>query len=134
MPAVAAILLGGASVNKASISNVIIGTLLFQAITTTTREKRCGETNGVDYFFVSKEEFEDKISKNKLVEHSFYNGNYYGCGVDQVADNKIVVLDPNGLHSFKKLQNKNIVSFLLVASESTRKARMIRKNPLSPVN
>ena len=36
MPAVAAILLGGASVNKASISNVIIGTLLFQAITTTT--------------------------------------------------------------------------------------------------
>lgn len=36
MPAVAAILLGGASVNKASISNVVIGTLLFQAITTTT--------------------------------------------------------------------------------------------------
>lgn len=36
MPAVAAILLGGASVNKASISNVIIGTFMFQAITTTT--------------------------------------------------------------------------------------------------
>ena len=36
MPAVAAILLGGASVNKASISNVIIGTILYQAIVTTT--------------------------------------------------------------------------------------------------
>ena len=53
-----------------------------------------------------------------------YNGNYYGCGVDQISDNKIVVLDPNGLHSFLKLKNKNIVSFLLIADEETRRTRM----------
>ena len=97
---------------------------LVKAITTTTREKRVGETDGVEYFFISKEEFQKRLAENKFVEHSIYNGNYYGCGVDQVSDNKIVVLDSNGLHSFLKLKDKNIVSFLLIADESTRKTRM----------
>lgn len=97
---------------------------LVKAITTTTREKRAGETDGVEYFFISKEEFQKRLAENRFVEHSLYNGNYYGCGVDQISDNKIVVLDPNGLHSFLKLKDKNIVSFLLIADESTRKSRM----------
>ena len=97
---------------------------LVKAITTTTREKRVGETDGVEYFFISKEEFQKRLKENRFVEHSLYNGNYYGCGVDQISDNKIVVLDPNGLHSFLKLKNKNIVSFLLIAAESTRMERM----------
>ena len=97
---------------------------LVKAITTTTREMRTGETNGVEYFFVSKEEFEKRLKEHKFVEHTLYNGNYYGCGIDQVADNKIIVLDPNGLHSFLKLNNKNIVSFLLLADEKTREERM----------
>lgn len=100
---------------------------LVKAITTTTREMRTGETNGVEYFFISKEEFISKEKEGKFVEHSLYNNNYYGCGVDQVGDDKIIVLDPNGLHSFKKLNNKNIVSFLLIADEKTRKERMISR-------
>ena len=97
---------------------------LTKAITTTTREKRVGETNGVEYFFITTEEFKKRIEQNKFVEFSIYNDNYYGCGIDQVADDKVVVLDPNGLHSFKKLKNKNIVTFLLVADEETRRERM----------
>lgn len=97
---------------------------LIKAITTTTREKRVGETDGVEYFFVTKEEFLKRLNENKFVEHSLYNNNYYGCGTDQVNDNKIVVLDPNGLHSFLKLKDKNVVSFLLIADEKTRRERM----------
>ena len=100
---------------------------LSKAITTTTREKRVGETNGVEYFFISKEEFQKRLSENKFVESSLYNGNYYGCGIDQVADDKVVVLDPNGLHSFMKLKNKNIVTFLLIADENTRRERMVSR-------
>lgn len=98
---------------------------LVKAITTTTREMRLNETNGVEYFFLSKDEFLKKLSEGHFVEHSIYNGNYYGCGVDQINDNKIVVLDPNGLHSFLKIKDRNIVSFLLIADEKTRKNRMI---------
>ena len=100
---------------------------LVKAITTTTREKRVGETDGVEYFFVTKEEFQKRLSENKFVEHSLYNGNFYGCGIDQVSDNKIVVLDPNGLHAFLKLKDKNVVSFLLIADEKTRRERMVSR-------
>ena len=100
---------------------------LKKAITTTTRAKRVGETDGVEYFFISKEEFQKRLSENKFVESSIYNNNYYGCGLDQVSDDKVVVLDPNGLHSFKKLKNKNIVTFLLIADEKTRRDRMVSR-------
>ena len=100
---------------------------LSKAITTTTREKRVGETDGVEYFFISKEEFKKRLAENRFVESSLYNDNYYGCGIDQVADDKVVVLDPNGLHSFKKLKNKNIVTFLLIADETTRRERMVSR-------
>ena len=100
---------------------------LKKAITTTTRDKRVGETDGVEYFFISKEEFQKRLAENKFVESSLYNGNYYGCGIDQVSDEKVVVLDPNGLHSFKKLKNKNIVTFLLIADEKTRRERMVSR-------
>lgn len=100
---------------------------LVKAVTTTTREKRIGETDGLEYFFITKEEFEKRLAQGKFVEHSLYNNNYYGCGVDQVDDNKIVVLDPNGLHSFLKLNNKHVVSFLLIADEKTRHERMVSR-------
>ena len=100
---------------------------LKKAITTTTREKRVGETDGVEYFFITKDEFMKRLNEGKFVEHSLYNENYYGCGIDQVDDDKIVVLDPNGLHSFLKLNNKHIVSYLLIADEKTRHDRMISR-------
>jgi len=100
---------------------------LVKAVTTTTREKRIGETDGIEYFFISKEEFLKRLNEGKFVEHSLYNDNYYGCGIDQVDDNKIVVLDPNGLHSFLKLNNEHIVSFLLIADEKTRHERMVSR-------
>ena len=100
---------------------------LSKAITTTTREKRVGETDGVEYFFITKEEFKKRLEEHRFVESSLYNDNYYGCGIDQVADDKVVVLDPNGLHSSKKLKNKNIVTFLLIADEKTRRDRMVSR-------
>ena len=95
-----------------------------KAITTTTRQMRDGEHDGVEYFFISKDEFERRLKDGKFVESSLYNGNYYGCGIDQVADDRVVVLDPNGLHHFRKLKDKNVVTFLLVCDASTRKDRM----------
>lgn len=97
---------------------------LIKAVTTTTRQMRDGENNGVDYFFVSKEEFEKRLNDNKFVEHSIYNNNYYGCGKDQVSDNKVIVLDPNGVKSFQNLHDKRVISILLICNAETRKQRM----------
>ena len=43
---------------------------LSKAVTTTTREKRVGESDGVEYFFISKEEFQKRLKENKFVESS----------------------------------------------------------------
>lgn len=97
---------------------------LVKAVTTTTREMRTGETNGVDYFFISREEFLKRNKEGKFVENTLYNDNFYGCGIDQVSDNKIIVLDPNGLRAFKELNDDHIVTFYIECNKTTREARM----------
>src|SRR5699024_1319680 len=56
------------------------------SISMTTRDKREGEVDGVDYFFKSKEEFETLIEQDKFIEYAKYVGNYYGTPVDYVKD------------------------------------------------
>ncbi|MEK3887029.1 guanylate kinase [Bacillus sp. FSL K6-3431] len=56
------------------------------SISMTTRKPRQGEVDGVDYFFKSREEFEQLIAEGKLLEHAEYVGNYYGTPVDYVKD------------------------------------------------
>ncbi|MBQ9124773.1 MAG: guanylate kinase [Acholeplasmatales bacterium] len=59
---------------------------LTYSVSMTTRKMRPGEVNGVDYYFVSKEEFEQKIKDGKLLEHAEFVGNYYGTPLDKVNE------------------------------------------------
>ncbi len=54
------------------------------SISMTTRAPRPGEEDGREYFFVTKEQFEEKIEQNGLVEYANYCGNYYGTPRDYV--------------------------------------------------
>lgn len=94
-------------------------------VTTTTRDKRVGEVDGVDYFFVSNDKFEQMIQEGRFVEYTLYNGNMYGSTKDQIAQNKCVVIDPAGLRSYIALNDPSIVTFYLEADESTRHKRML---------
>ena len=48
------------------------------SISATTRSPRNGEVHGIDYYFISREEFSKKISDGEMLEHVEYSGNYYG--------------------------------------------------------
>ena len=96
-------------------------------ITTTTRCMRINEINGKDYFFVTKEEFENLIRKGHFVEYTNYNGNYYGSGKDQIADDRCVVIDGAGLKAYTEIKDKFVVTFLLVCKEETRYQRMLSR-------
>lgn len=100
---------------------------IMKAITTTTRSMRCNEKNGRDYFFVSIEEFQKMIKDDRFVEHTLYNGNYYGSTKDQIADNRSVVIDLEGLKSYSALNNDRIVTFYLKTSEDVRFKRMLER-------
>ena len=53
-------------------------TAFFYSISATTRAPRPGETDGVQYYFLSKADFEEKIAQNAFLEHARYVDNYYG--------------------------------------------------------
>ncbi|MDD6316662.1 MAG: guanylate kinase [Clostridia bacterium] len=51
---------------------------VFYSISATTRAPRPGETDGVNYYFVTRERFQEMIAAGELLEHAEYVGNYYG--------------------------------------------------------
>lgn len=60
---------------------------LKRVVTTTSRQPRMGERSGIDYHFVSREIFLEKITKGEFIEHVEYGGNLYGTEKLQIADN-----------------------------------------------
>ena len=67
------------------------------SISTTTRAPRIGEVNGVDYFFVSKEEFEEDIKNDDFLEYAKVHDNYYGTSLKPINkaldEGKLVIFD-----------------------------------------
>ncbi|MBO4603704.1 MAG: guanylate kinase [Clostridiales bacterium] len=67
------------------------------SISVTTRAPRGAEQDGVEYYFRSKEEFEDLIQAGEIIEYDEYLGNYYGTPAGPLAkmaeDGKVVLLD-----------------------------------------
>lgn len=119
------LLIGASASGKTEVAHHLRLTYgIVKAITHTTRLPRVGEKDGVDYFFCTDEEFLAGLKEGKFVEHTYYNGHYYGCSKKEVADNKCVVVDPNGLRSFLALHDPTVVTFDLLASEKTREERM----------
>ena len=57
------------------------------SISATTRNPRDGEIDGKDYFFLSKEEFKNKIANDEFYEYAEVHGNYYGTLKKTVEDN-----------------------------------------------
>lgn len=60
---------------------------LFFSVSATTREPRAGEKHGVEYLFVSKNEFELMIENKQLLEYARYSDNYYGTPLKPIEAN-----------------------------------------------
>lgn len=59
---------------------------LFFSVSFTTRAPREGEVNGVNYNFVTRQEFEARISRGEFLEYAEYVGNYYGTSMTVIRD------------------------------------------------
>ena len=81
------VLSGPSGVGKGTVRKAIFdseGNEFEYSISMTTRQMRTGEKEGVDYFFRSREEFEELIQTGKMLEYAEYVGNYYGTPLDYV--------------------------------------------------
>ena len=70
---------------------------LSYSVSHTTRAARAGETDGVDYFFISKKEFEDRIAENYWAEWARVHDNYYGTSkaflAEKINSGQSILLD-----------------------------------------
>ncbi|MBO6021317.1 guanylate kinase [bacterium] len=107
---------------------------LHQSISMTTRQPRVNEIDGKDYFFVSKQEFEEKIKNHEFLEYAIYNNNYYGTPKSFVlktleeGNNVLLEIETDGL---KKLLNDKINAykiFIAPPSIDALKQRLLNRN------
>lgn len=97
----------------------------------TSRDKRVSEIDGVDYYFVSKEEFEEKIKNGDFLEYAQVQyGAYYGTPKKEVIEllNKgkdvILEIDVQGAKQIKELYPETILIFIMAPSMREVKRRI----------
>jgi guanylate kinase (EC 2.7.4.8) len=103
------------------------------SVSATTRTKRPEEEDGREYFFLSKEEFENKISSGEFVEYEEIYGNYYGTlksEVDRaISENNTIVFDVDvkGALSIKKNYPQAILIFIQPPSVEELRRRLLQR-------
>lgn len=107
---------------------------LYFSISTTTREPREAEEDGIDYFFVSKEKFEEDIKDANFLEYAKVHDNYYGTSLKPVIEalnaGKLVIfdIDVQG-HKIirKKLQNLITSVFITTPTKKILEQRLVAR-------
>ncbi len=119
------ILLGPSASGKTESAKIMINRYpISRVVTCTTRPARINEIDGFDYHFLTKEEFLLKEKAAYFAETAEYNGFLYGTPLNEIADNKLIILEPQGLTSFLNLKIPSIVAIYLKTTEACRIERM----------
>ena len=98
-------------------------------IHTTTRPMREGEVNGVDYFFVSPEEFAEQVINFELIEATSFNDWFYGTNKMYLSQDKlnIGVFNPEAIEALLESPMINLMVIELAASDKTRLLRQLNR-------
>lgn len=99
------------------------------SVSATTRSPRPGEVDGVNYFYITREEFEENIKNDTLIEYTEYCGNYYGTLNDKVRQmlnekNVILEIEVEGAMNVKKKFPDSVLILLLPPDFKTLEARL----------
>ncbi|MFR0880586.1 MAG: guanylate kinase [Oscillospiraceae bacterium] len=103
------------------------------SVSATTRKPREGEINGVNYYFLSKEEFEQKIKDDAMLEYAQYCENYYGTLKQEVdsnlekGKNVILEIDVQGAMQIKKQRPEGVFIFMLPPSVKELERRLRKR-------
>ena len=108
------------------------------SVSATTRSPRPGEQDGREYFFKTKEAFEEMIRQEELLEYADYVGNYYGTPrsyvEEQLSQNRNVILEIEimGAYQIKKIFPEALLIFLAPPSARELQKRLIGRNTETP--
>ena len=100
------------------------------SISVTTRQPRPGEEDGIHYFFRTREEFEDMIAENSLLEYAEYNGNYYGTPEDSIkkwlqeGKNVLLEIEVQGAEQVMNHRSDLVSIFITIPSMAELERRL----------
>jgi guanylate kinase len=128
------IIFGRSAVGKTTIARKLqekYKNQIHEAVSITTRSRRPGEIEGVDYNFVSKEHFLDLISKDAFAERIEYNDNYYGLefAAFDISKTNIAIVEPVGLKQIKEKMKTffNIIVIKIEENDDTISQRLVNR-------
>ncbi len=130
------VLSGPSGVGKGTVRKAIFdqgGNDFQYSISMTTRKPREGEANGVDYYFVSKEEFEHNIETGQMLEYAKYVDNYYGTPLKYVNEtldqgkDVFLEIEVNGALQVRKKSPDGVFVFLTPPDLMELKQRIINR-------
>ena len=104
------------------------------SVSHTTRKPRPNEVHGVDYFFISQNEFKKKIDDKEFYEYAKIFDNYYGTSkktVDQIIKKNDLIFDIDwqGTKQLSKFKNLKLIKiYLIPPNKNELKARLIKRN------
>lgn len=110
---------------------------LIRVPTFTTRSIRKGESEGVEYFFISEQEFKKKVGSGEIFEYNLFSDNYYGSSKDKINEaimegkNIILIIDVHGAKAVKKYFPEAILIFIYTSLINLKK-RLIDRGKNSP--
>ena len=111
-----------------------LGRPFHYVVTATTRPKRSGEKNGVDYHFLSQKEFQQMRDKNQFLEWANVYGNYYGVPKNEISSalskgiDTIVKVDVQGAATIKEILPQAVFIFLMPTSIEELKKRLRKRH------
>ena len=107
-----------------------------KTVSATTRSPRPGEQEGVDYYYRTKEQFQQLIDQDEVVEHNFFNGNYYGTLKEEVNKRLnagklvVMVIDVHGAANIRRMYPGATTIFLLPPSTQELERRLRAANAM----
>ena len=108
------------------------------SVSATTRNPRPGEMDGVDYFFVTRDKFEQMIAEDALIEYAQYVGNYYGTPKEYVQQqldlgkNVILEIELQGALKIKEKFPDTVLMFVTAPDANELKNRLVGRGTETP--
>ena len=122
------VLVGESASGKSSIEKYLVDNYGYKKIVSyTTRSPRQNEVDGIDYHFISVEEFLNLKEQGFFAETAVYNDWNYGVAKEDCTDDKVAVLTPHGLRQISKIKDINIVSFYINVPRRDRLIKILQR-------
>ena len=122
---------GKAGSGKDTIMRKVVdkNSFLHEMVSCTTRPKREGEVDGVNYHFLTGEQFGNKVVNGEMLEATCFNDWFYGTSYDSLRSDcvNIGVFNPEGIDSISAHKDIALIVFLIEANDKNRLLRQLNR-------